>query len=73
MLLIKQSRRTCKVTILNIKRKELEPLKMFIPHEKGVAEKLKWVASKYRFIKIFTKAENLRGQLRTKQKDKMET
>ena len=29
------------------KSKELEPFKMFIPYENGVAEKLKMVASKY--------------------------
>ena len=55
------------------KSKELEPLRMFIPYEKGVAEKLKRVASKYGFATVFTKANDLRGQIRTKQKDKMET
>ena len=39
--------------------KELEPLKMFIPYEKGVDEKLKRVASKYGFTTIFTKTKNL--------------
>ena len=46
---------------------------MFIPYEKGVTEKLKRVASKYGFTTVFTKTEGLRGQLQTKQKDKMET
>ena len=55
------------------KSKELEPLKMFIPYEKGVAEKLKRVASKIGFTTVFTKAKDLRGQLRTKEKDKIET
>ena len=55
------------------KSKELEPLKMFTPYEKGVAEKLKRVASKYRFTTVFTKTKDLRGQIQTKQKDKMET
>ena len=35
------------------KSKELEPLKMFIPYEKGVAEKLKRVASKYGFASLY--------------------
>ena len=51
----------------------MEPLKMFIPYKKGVAEKLKRVACKYGFTTVFTKAKDLRGQLWTKQKDKMET
>ena len=55
------------------KSKELEPLKMFIPYEKGVAEKLKRVASKYGFTTAFTKTKDLRGQIRTKQNNKMET
>ena len=55
------------------KSKELEPLKMFIPYEKGVVKKVKRVASKYGFTTVFTKTKDLRGQLRTKQKDKMET
>ena len=55
------------------KSKELEPLKMFIPYEKGVAEKLKRVANKYGFTTIFTKTKDLLGQIRTKQKEKMET
>ena len=54
------------------KSKGLQPLKMFIPYEKGLAEKLKRVASKYGFTTVFTKTKDLRGQLRTKQKDKME-
>ena len=54
------------------KSKELEPLKMFIPYQKGVAEKLKRIASKYRFTIVFTKTRELRGQLLTKQRDKME-
>ena len=37
------------------KNKELEPLKMFIPYEEGVTEKLKRVASKYKFTTVFTK------------------
>ena len=55
------------------KSKELETLKMFIPYEKGVAEKLKRVASKYGFTTVFTKTKDLRRQIQTKQKDKMET
>ena len=49
------------------KSKELEPLKMFIPYQKGVAEKLKRIASKYRFTTVFTKTKELRGQLLTNQ------
>ena len=52
------------------KSKELEPLKLLIPYERGVAEKLKRVASKYGFTSVFTKTKDLRGQIRTKQKDK---
>ena len=55
------------------KSKELEPLKMFIPYEKGVAEKVKRVASKYGFKTVFTKTKHLRGEIQTKEKDKMET
>ena len=55
------------------KSKELEPLKMFIPYEKGAVEKLKRVASKYGVTTVFTKTKDLRRQLRTKQNDKMET
>ena len=55
------------------KSKELKPLKMFIPYVKDVAEKLKWVSSKCGFTTVFTKANDLRGQIRAKQKDKMET
>ena len=46
---------------------------MLIPCEKCVAEKLKCVARKYGFTTIFTKTKDLRGQIRTKQEDKMET
>ena len=45
---------------------------MFIQYEKCVAEKLKYVARKYGFTTIFTKTKDLRGQIRTKQEDKME-
>ena len=45
------------------KNKELEPLKMFTPYEKGVAEKLKSVASKYGFTTAFIKTKDLRGQI----------
>ena len=55
------------------KSKELEPLKIFISYENGVAEKLKRVASKYGFTTVFTKTKGLAGQIQTKQKDKMET
>ena len=55
------------------KNKELQPLKMLISYEKGVAEKLKRVASKYGFTTVFTKTKDLGGQLQTKEKDKMET
>ena len=69
--------KTIKITLQNNnyehKSKELQPLKMFIPNEKGVAVKLKNVASKYGFTTVFTKTKDSRGQLRTKQKDKMET
>ena len=44
------------------KNKGLEPLKMFIPYEKGISEKLKRVASKYGFTTVFTKTKELRGQ-----------
>ena len=53
------------------KSKELESLKMFIPYKKGITEKLKRVASKYVFTTVFTKTKDLRGQIRTKRKDKM--
>ena len=46
---------------------------MFIPFKKGIPEELKRVAFKYRFTTVFTKTKELRGQLWTKQKDKMET
>ena len=55
------------------KSKELQLLTIVIPYEKGVAEKLKRVANKYGFTTVFAKTKNLRGQLQTKQKDKMET
>ena len=55
------------------KNKELQPLKMLISYEKGVAEKLKRVASKYGFTTVFTKTKDLGGQLQTKEKDKMDT
>ena len=45
---------------------------MFIPYEKGVAEKLKKIASKYGCTAVFTKTKDLRGQIRTKQKNKIE-
>ena len=64
MVLIKQTRTLCK---------ELEPLKMFILYERGVVEKLKKVASKYKFTTVFAKTKDLRGQIRTKEEDKMET
>ena len=69
MLLIKQSD-TLQIHNYEHKSKELEPLKMFIPYEEGVAEKLKKVVSKYGFTTIFTKTKDLRGQIRTKQEDK---
>ena len=40
------------------KSKELEPLKVLIPYEKDVAEKLKRVASKYGFTTVFTKTKD---------------
>ena len=40
------------------KNKKLEPLKMLIPHGKGVAEKLKRIASKYGFTTVFTKTKD---------------
>ena len=55
------------------KSKELQPLKMFISYKKGVTQKLKMVPSKYGFTTVFTKTKDLRGQLRTKVKNKMET
>ena len=55
------------------KSKELQPLKILIPYEKGVANKLKRVASKYEFTTVFTKTKDLGGQLQTKQKDQLET
>ena len=42
------------------KSKQLEPLKLFIPYEKGVAEKLKRVASKYGFTTVFCLCKNKR-------------
>ena len=51
----------------------MEPLKIFIPYGKGVAEELKMVASEYGFTAVFTKTKGLGGQTRTKQKEKMET
>ena len=42
------------------KSTELEPLKMFIQYEKGVAEKLKRVTSKYGYTTVFTKNERLK-------------
>ena len=56
----------------NSEHKSKEPLKMFISYNKSVAEKLKRIASKYAFTTVFTKTKDLRGQLQTKQKDKME-
>ena len=71
MLLIKQSR--SQSHNFEHKSKEMEPLKMkTFPYEKVVAEKLKRTASKYGFTTVFTKMKDLRGQLRTKQKDRME-
>ena len=71
MLLIKQSRSQSHNS--EHKSKEMEPLKMkTFPYEKVVAEKLKRTASKYGFTTVFTKMKDLRGQLRTKQKDRME-
>ena len=61
------------IHIYEYKSKELEPFTKFIPYEKGVAEKLKRVASKYLFTIVFTKAKDLRGQIIPKQEDKMET
>ena len=53
--------KTIKVTlqshISEHKSKELEPLKIFIPYEKGVAEKLKSIASKHGFTTVFTKTK----------------
>ena len=43
------------------KSKEMEPLKMFIPYQKDVAEKLKKVASKYGFTTTFPKTKKLGG------------
>ena len=48
------------------KSKKLEPLKVFILYEKGVAEKLKRVASKDDFTTVFTETIDLRAQMRTK-------
>ena len=53
------------------KSKELELLKMFIPYEKGIAENLNRVESKYVFTTVFTKTKDLRGQIQTKQKDQV--
>ena len=54
--LIKQLRALCKFTILNVKvKKTVKMLKMFILYEKGVAEKLKRVASKNGLTTVFTK------------------
>ena len=68
---------TMKNTLQNHKQehksKEPQPLKMLISYEKGVAEILKRVASKYGFTTVFTKKKDLRGQLRTKQKDEIKS
>ena len=66
--------KTIKSTLQNYnsEHKSKEPLKMFISYNKSVAEKLKRVASKYVFTTVITKTKDLRGQLQTKQKDKME-
>ena len=37
------------------------------------AKNWKRLASKYKFTTVFTKPKDLRGQIRTKQKDKMQT
>ena len=66
----KQQRAPCKIKILNTKA---ATVKNVHPNQKGVAEKLKRVASKYGFTTVFTKTKDLRGQLRTKVKNKMET
>ena len=72
-VIYKTIKNTLKIHDSKHKGKEVEPLKMFIPYEKGVAEKLRRVACKYGFTIVFTKAKDLRGQLWIKQKDKMET
>ena len=64
---------TLKIHNSEHKSQELEPLKMFNPYQKDVAEKLKRVASKYGFTTVFTKTKDFRGQIRPKQDDKMET
>ena len=46
---------------------------MFILYEKGVAKKLKWVAIKYWYTTVFTKTKYLRGQIGTKDADKIES
>ena len=70
---MKQSGKLLQINNFEHKSKELEPLKVFIPYDKGVAEKLKRVASKYGYITVFTKTKDLGGQIRTKQENKIET
>ena len=69
----KTIKNTLQIHYSEYKSKELKPLKIFIPYDKVVAEKLKSVASKYGFTTVFTKTKDLGGLLQTKEKDKMET
>ena len=46
---------------------------MFLPYENVIAEKPKRVRRKYRFNTVFIKNKDLRGQIKTKQKNRMET
>ena len=41
------------------KGKDLQPVKMFISYDKGVAGKLKSVSSKYGFTTVITKTKDL--------------
>ena len=50
------------------KNKKLEPRKMLIPYEKGVAEKLKRIASKYGFTTVFTTAKDPKKTIISKTK-----
>ena len=50
---------TLQVHNSELKSKELEPLKMFIPYEKGAAEKLRRIANKYAFTIVSTKTKYL--------------
>ena len=71
MLLIKQSKALCKFKIPNLIKKKT--IKNVHPIRESCCWKTKSVASKYKFATVLTKTKDLRGQIRTKQVNKMET